>query len=45
MHFNAASQGQGVYSTNGVTFGTWPATFPASTVTNSQFSLFGTLGP
>src|SRR5207302_1887067 len=40
MFYDAAAAGQGVYSTNKVTFGTWPATFMASTLTNSQFSLF-----
>jgi methionine-rich copper-binding protein CopC len=42
MYYNNGSAGQGAYSNAPVTFGTWPATFPAATITNSVFSLFAT---
>jgi hypothetical protein len=45
MRYNAGTAGQGAYSTGPVSFGTWPATFPAATSTNFVFSLFATLGP
>ena len=45
MYYNSGSIGQGVYSNGSVTFGTWPATFPAATLTNGVFSLFATFGP
>ncbi len=44
MRYNTGAAGQGAYSTSGVTFGTWPATFPAATTSNLVFSLFATLG-
>ncbi len=45
MRYNSGTVGQGVYSTNGVNFGTWPATFPASTLTDAIYSLYATFGP
>jgi hypothetical protein len=45
MRYNSGAAGQGAYSTGSVTFGTWPATFPAATATNFVFSLFATFGP
>jgi hypothetical protein len=45
MRYNSGAAGQGAYSTGSVTFGTWPATFPAATITNLKFSLFATFGP
>jgi methionine-rich copper-binding protein CopC len=42
MYYNNGSAGQGAYSNAPVTFGTWPATFPAATINNSVFSLFAT---
>ena len=43
MRYNTGAAGQGAYSTAPVPFGTSPATFPASTLTNFVFSLFATL--
>jgi hypothetical protein len=37
--------GQGAYSNNPVTFGNWPATFPAATISNGGYSLYATFGP
>ena len=45
MSYNIGAAGQGVFSNAAVTFGTWPATFPASTLTNGVFSLFATFAP
>jgi hypothetical protein len=45
MYFNNGTAGQGVFSTNSVTFGTWPTTFPASTLTSGVYSLYATFGP
>jgi len=45
LRYNSGSAGQGVFSTSGVTYGAWPATFPASTLTNAVYSLYATLGP
>jgi hypothetical protein len=45
MRYNDGIQGMGVYSANAVTFGTWPATFPARAITNSVFSIYGTFAP
>jgi hypothetical protein len=45
MRYRTGNAGQGAYSTAGVAFGTWPATFPASTIDNLVFSLFATFGP
>ena len=42
MFFNTAAAGQGVFSTGAVAFGTWPAAFPASTLTTLRYSLFAT---
>ena len=39
-----AAAGQSVYSNARVTFGTWPATFPAATLVAARFSLFATIG-
>jgi hypothetical protein len=45
MYYNTGSAGQSTYSNGPVTFGTWPTTFPSSTLTNAQYSLFATFGP
>jgi glucose/arabinose dehydrogenase/PKD repeat protein len=44
MAFTAGAAGQGAWSNNSVTFGTWPATFGASTKSNYLFSLYATAG-
>jgi hypothetical protein len=45
MYYNNGTTGQGAYASNGVAFGTWPATFPASQLTKAVYSLYGTFGP
>jgi hypothetical protein len=45
MRYNAGVAGQGTYSTSGVPFGTWPATFPAASLTNAAYSIYATFGP
>ncbi len=45
MSYNTGAAGQGGYSNAQVTFGTWPATFPAVTLTNGVFSLYATFVP
>jgi hypothetical protein len=45
MAYNTTSAGQGVYSTGNMTFGTWPGTFPASTLTTTTYSLYVTFAP
>jgi hypothetical protein len=45
MRYRTGNAGQGASSTAGVPFGTWPATFPASTIDNLVFSMFATFGP
>jgi hypothetical protein len=45
MTFDDAALGQGVYSTAPVAYGTWPTTFPASTLTTARYSLYATLVP
>ena len=45
MRYNTGAAAQGAYSTAPVAFGTWPSTFPASTISNFVFSLFATYGP
>ena len=45
MYFNAGGAGQGAYSSGTVTFGTWPTTFPAASITDAVYSLFATFGP
>lgn len=45
MYYNVGPSGRGVYSTNPVSFGTWPTTFPASTLTVGIYSIYATLGP
>ena len=45
MHYNNGTVGQGAYSANNVTLGTWPPTFPASVITNAVYSLYATFGP
>jgi hypothetical protein len=44
MYYNAAASGQGVRSSLSATFGTWPTTFPSSTLTTARYSLFATFG-
>jgi hypothetical protein len=43
LWFNAGPVGQSAYSTAFWTFGTWPAIFPASTVTDFTFSIYATV--
>jgi hypothetical protein len=43
MRFRYGNAGQGAYSKAAVLFGTWPATFPATT-NSLVFSLFATFG-
>ena len=45
MRYNVGSVGQGAYSANRVSFGTWPPTFPATVLSNAIYSLYATLGP
>jgi hypothetical protein len=45
MYYNVAAAGQGVYSNSTVTFGSWPATFPASTLTTARYSLCANVSP
>ena len=45
MRYDSGSPGQGVYSADAVPFGTWPATFPTSAMTNAVYSLYATFGP
>jgi hypothetical protein len=45
MYYNRAAAGQGFYSTAPFSFGSWPATFPAATMTDARYSLFATFGP
>jgi hypothetical protein len=45
MYYDSGGAGQGAYSSQSVSFGTWPTTFPSATLTNSAFSLFATFGP
>jgi Bacterial Ig domain/Chitobiase/beta-hexosaminidase C-terminal domain len=42
MHYADAAAGQSVYSNGVVAFGTWPATFPASTLTPARYSIYAT---
>jgi hypothetical protein len=44
MRYKTGNAGQGAYSLKPVPFGTWPTTFPAATIDNSVFSLFGVFG-
>ena len=45
MRYNTGAAGKGAYSSAPVPFGTWPATFPATTTSNFVFSLFASFGP
>ncbi|MGZ6005541.1 MAG: galactose oxidase-like domain-containing protein [Candidatus Saccharimonadales bacterium] len=45
MYYNNGTAGQGAYSSSGVTFGTWPATFTASKLSKAIYSLYATFGP
>jgi len=45
MYYNNGTVGQGVFSSSGVTFGTWPATFPASQLSRAIYSLYATFEP
>lgn len=40
MRYTNGAAGVGVYSSNAVPFGTWPATFGSPVVTNASFSLY-----
>jgi hypothetical protein len=42
MHYDAAAAGLSVYSNGAMTFGTWPAAFPASTLTAARYSIYAT---
>ena len=44
MHFDSAAAGQSGYSSASVTFGTWPATFPAATLSSARYSIFASFG-
>jgi hypothetical protein len=44
MFYSTAAAGQSVFSSSAVTFGTWPATFPAAVLTGARFSLYVTFG-
>jgi hypothetical protein len=45
MYYNAGTQGAGSYSTNAVSFGSWPSTFPAFTMSTGVYSLYATATP
>jgi hypothetical protein len=45
MYYNNGANGQGAFSSGAVTFGTWPATFPASQLTKAVYSLYASFGP
>jgi WD40 repeat protein len=45
MYYNNGTIGQGVFSSSGVTFGTWPAAFPASQLSRAIYSLYATFEP
>jgi len=45
MQYDDAPATQGVFSQNPFTFGTWPATFPASAASPVRYSLYVTLAP
>jgi glucose/arabinose dehydrogenase len=44
MAFTAGTSGQGAWSTNSQTFGTWPASFGSSVKSNYRFSIYATAG-
>lgn len=44
LYYNNGSLGQGAYSSNSVSFGTWPTTFPAASLTGAIYSLYATFG-
>lgn len=44
MRFNPATPGTGGWSAGGFAFGTWPATFPTTTLSNTMYSIFATFG-
>lgn len=45
LKYTGGSSGQGAYSTNGQSFGAWPATFGAATRGNEKFSIYATYTP
>jgi hypothetical protein len=45
MAYSNGANGKGVFSTSKVTFGSMPATFPASATTGAVYSLYATFGP
>lgn len=45
LHYNGGTYGYGAYSSGTVNFGTWPTTFPTSTLSNAVYSLYATFGP
>jgi hypothetical protein len=45
MYYNNGASGQGAFSSSAVSFGTWPATFPASQLTKAVYSLYASFGP
>ena len=45
MRYNSGTVGQGAYSAKKVNFGTWPTTFPASSLSDAVYSLYATFGP
>jgi hypothetical protein len=42
MRYNEGSVGQGVYSTQSVSFGVWPTSFGSATLTTAVYSLYAT---
>jgi hypothetical protein len=44
MRYNHDSVGQGAYGPSGVTYGTWPATFPTSILTDAVYSFYAASG-
>jgi hypothetical protein len=44
LRYNPGAAGAGAWSTGGFPYGTWPATFPTSTLSSAQYSIFATFG-
>ena len=42
MYYNNGTNGQGAFGSSSVSFGTWPATFPAAKLTKAVYSLYAT---
>lgn len=45
MAYTSGSRGSGAWSTNGQTFGAWPASFGSTTFDTTDFSLYATVSP